>query len=191
MKINYIGIVAGIIALISLALPWWTLTMSAEVMGESSNVDLSVYPYQARTSATGVSQTFIMDLWFGWASLALIVIAGIAGIAGSVIAGKTGKTNLIVAGILALLSITIFAAGLQSELSREAPAAGFPEVGLFSGGSYSFMGVSMNYSTYLNFGFWLALIAAIIAFVSLPKHPAAQLPTPPTAPPPATPTPES
>ena len=127
LKLNYIGIVAGIIAFVSLALPWWTMTMSAEVMGVKMSVDVSVYPYQAKASAMGVSQTVAMELWFGWAALALIVIAGIAGIVGSLIVGKNGKMILIVAGILALLSIIIFAAGLQSELSKEAPVSGFPE----------------------------------------------------------------
>jgi len=180
LKINYIGIVAGIIAFISLALPWWTMTMSAEAMGMKISADVSVYPYQATASAIGVSQTVTMELWFGWAALALIIIAGVAGTVGSVIVGKNGKMILVVAGIFALLSIIIFAAGLQSELSKEAPVSGFPEVGLFSSGSYSFMEVSMGYSAYLTFGFWLALVAAIIAFISLLKHPIAPQPAPPT-----------
>jgi len=54
-----------------------------------------------------------------------------------------------------------------------------PEVGLFSSGSFTLMGqTSMDYSSYLTFGFWLALVAAIIAFVSSLKHPMA----PPAAP---------
>ena len=161
--------------------------MSAEAMGIKVSADVSVYPYQASASAMGASQTVAMDLWFGWAAFAFIVIAGVAGIVGSVIVGKTGKMILIVAGILALLSIIIFAAGLQGELSKEAPVSGFPEVGLFSSGSWSFMGASMNYSSYLSFGFWLALVAAIIVFISLGKHPMA----PPPAPPAVAPTSES
>ena len=153
--------------------------MSAEAMGIKISADVSVYPYQTSSSAIGASQTVTMELWYGWAAFTLIVIAGIAGIVGSVIVGKTGKIILIVAGILALLSIIIFAAGLQSELSKAPPVSGFPEVGLFSSGSWSFMGVSMDYSSYLTFGFWLALIAAILAFISLLKHPMA----PPVAPP--------
>ena len=155
--------------------------MSAEAVGIRVSADVSVYLYQASASAMGVSQIVAMELWFGWAALALVVIAGIAGIVGSVIVGKTGKLILIVAGILALLSIIIFAAGLQSELSTEAPVSGFPEVGLFSSGSYDFMGASMDYSTYLSFGFWLALVAAILTFVSLPRHPTVEqlLPPPP------------
>ena len=154
--------------------------MSAEAMGIKVSADLSVYPYQATAEAMGVSQTVAMELWFGWAALVLIVIAGIAGIVGSLIVGKTGKTILVVAGIFALLSVLIFAVGLQGELSKAAPVPGYPVVGLFSSGSYSFMGTSMDYSTYLSFGFWLALIAAILAFISLLKHPMAPLLGPPT-----------
>jgi len=155
----------------------------ARIMGIS--VNFSVYPYQTKMSMTGVPQTVMQSEdsskpLFALATLALIVVAGIAGIVGSVIVGKTGKIVLTVAGVLALLSIIIFAEGLQNELSKEAPAPGFPELSLFSNGVYSVMGVlSMDYSTYLNFGFWLALVAAIIAFISSLKHPM----TPPAAPP--------
>ncbi|KPV61710.1 MAG: hypothetical protein AOA66_1680 [Candidatus Bathyarchaeota archaeon BA2] len=179
MKINYIGVVATVIAFISLALPWWTMTTSAEAIGIKVSADVSVYPHQARASAMGVARTVAMELWFGWVALALIVIAGVTGIVGSVIIGKTGKMILIVAGILTLLFILIFAAGLQNELSKAAPVPGLPTVGLFSSGSWTFMGTTMDYSTYLSFGFWLALVAAIIAFISLLKH----LMAPPEAPP--------
>jgi len=179
LKINYIGIIACIIAFITLALPWWTMKASVEAMETTISVDLSVYLHQAKVSAMGISATTTMDLWFGWAALALIVVAGAAGIVGSLIVGKTGKIILIVTGILALLSIIIFAAGLQGELSKAPPATGFPEIGLFSSGSFNLMGgISMGYSSYLTFGFWLALVAAIIAFISSLKHPMA----PPAAP---------
>lgn len=188
MKLNYIAIAASIIAFASLALPWWTLTMRPHYLyarRTKISVEFSVYPYQTKTSTTGVPQNVMpgesagtTKPWFALATLTLIVIAGIAGTVGSVTVGKTGKIILIVAGILALLSIIIFAEGLENELPKKAPVPGFPELSLFSSGTYSFMGVlSMDYSTYLNSGFWLALVAAIIAFISLLKHPMA----PPTA----------
>lgn len=173
LKLNYIGIIAAIIAFISLALPWWTMAMSAEAMGVKINADVSVYPHIATASAMGQSQTVAMDLWFGSVALALILMAGVLGIVGSLLVGKNGKIILVAAGILALLSIVIFAVGLQGELSESAPVSGFPVVGLFSSGSYSLMGTSMDYSCYLSFGFWLALIATILAFISLLKHPMA------------------
>lgn len=177
------GIVGAIIAFISLALPWWAMSMSAEAMGIKMSADVSVYPHMATASTMGVSQTVAMELWFGSAALVLVVMAGVLGIVGSLVVGNNGKMILVVAGILALLSIVIFAAGLQGELSKAAPVSGFPVVSLFSSGSYSFMGASMGYSSYLSFGFWLALIAAIITFISSAKHPM----PPPAAPP----TPES
>lgn len=160
-------------AFISLVLPWWTWTASFEALDTvSTSAGLSVYPYQTTTYATGMgSVTVSMDLWFGWAALSLIIIAGIVGILGSVMVGKTGKMILIVAGILALISILVFAIGLNNELSKAPVVQGFPEVGLFSRGSFTLFDVSMNYSSYLTFGFWLALVAAIIAFISSLKHP--------------------
>lgn len=185
MKLNYVGIVGGILAFVSLALPWWTMAMSGTAMGMTVSVDVSLYPHQAKASVLGISTTVPMELWFGWAALALVVLGGVIGIVGSVMAGK-GKMMLIIGGILALLSITVFAAGLQSELSKAPILTGFPGVSLFSSGSYSYMGMSMNYSTYLSFGFWLALVAAIIMLVASRKMPvkAAFAPPPPTTPPP-------
>ena len=174
-------------AFISLLLPWWVMTMSAEAMGIKVSTDVSVYPHQATASTMGMSATVAMELWYGQAALVLIVIAGIAAIVGSLIIGKTGKMILIVAGILGVLSIIIFAAGLQGELSKAPPVSGFPSVDLFSSGSWNFSGMRLDYSCYLTFGFWLALVAAILAIISLLKHPAAPLP----ASPPTLPTPES
>ncbi|MFX1538017.1 MAG: hypothetical protein ACFFDI_27805 [Promethearchaeota archaeon] len=147
-------------------------------------MSISVNPYQATSSTMGMSTSVAMNLWYGSAALALIVIVGIAAIVGSLIIGKNGKMILIVAGILALLSIVIFAAGLHGELSNAPVLSDYPTVGLFSSGSWDYLSVSMEYSSYLTFGFWLALVAAILAFISFPKHPTetlpASLPTPPT-----------
>jgi len=182
LKPNYIGIVGGILAFISLALPWWTMAMSSSIMGVAYSIDVSVYPYQATASAMGVSVTVTMQLWFGWAALVLVVLGGLFGIVGSVISDKQ-KMLLVACGVLVLLSIIIFAAGLQSELSKAPPVPGLPTVALFSSGSYSYMGVSMNYSTYLSFGFWLSLVAAIIMFVASMRKPVKAVPAPPPPPP--------
>ena len=161
MKPNYIGIVGGILAFISLALPWWT---ASTIVG---NVDL--YLYQMTTPVGGFTLP-AEELWYCWTALALGVIGGLLGIVGSVTA--YGKKLLVGGGALALLSIIIFAAGLQMHLSGlEAP------FGLFSSGE--------GYSTYLSYGFWLALVAAIIMFVATRKKPAPIVPTPP---PPSVPT---
>ncbi|MGQ9641750.1 MAG: hypothetical protein ACUVUF_06480 [Candidatus Bathycorpusculaceae bacterium] len=146
--------------------------MSATALEITVGGDVSIFLYQVTASSMGVAQTVTMELWFCWVALALIVIAGVAGIVGSVLIGEKGKRILLIAGILALLSIIIFAVGLQNELSKAPPVPGFPSVGLFSSGSFTFMEeMSMQYSSYLTIGFWLALVAAIMTFVSLLKHP--------------------
>jgi hypothetical protein len=185
LKINYIGILGGILAFTSLLLPWWVMTMSAATLGVEMNMGITISPYQATSSAMGMSTSVAMNLWYGSAALALIVIGGVAAIVGSLIIGKTGKMILIVAGILSLFSIIIFAAGLQDELSNTLVLSNYPAVGLFSSGSWTYLGVIMDYSSYLTFGFWLALVAAILVFISFPKHPTATLTaSSPTSPPP-------
>jgi hypothetical protein len=182
LKPNIIGIVGGILAFVSLALPWWTLSMSSTIMGMSVSVDVSVYPYQATASALGFSVPADIGIWYGWVALAFVLIGGLLGIVGSV---KLDKAKLLtIGGVLALLSIIIFALGLYLELAKAPPAEGFPAVGIFASGSYNYEGTSMNYSAYLSFGFWLALVAAIVMFVASRKKPVEAVAPPPPPPPP-------
>ncbi|MEM0007007.1 MAG: hypothetical protein QXR89_01905 [Candidatus Bathyarchaeia archaeon] len=206
MKVNYVGIIGGILAFISLALPWWTMNMSISAGGEIPipgpySVDISIYPYKGTVSASimgiPISMDISINVWYGWAALVLVVVGGILGILGSIISGN--KVMLVVGGILALLSIIIFAAGLQIELSQGMsipPPTGtgtplqLPALGLFSSGSFVLMDVPVNYSTYLSFGFWIALIAAILMFVAMRKaEKVAPPPTPVEAPAPPPPPP--
>lgn len=184
MKPNYIGIIGGILAFISLALPWWTVTLSSSIMELTYSADISVYLYQVTVSAMGFSMTITMDIWFGWVALALVAIGGLLGIVGSMVIDKR-KMVLIIGGILVLLSLIIFAAGLQNELSKAPLTSGFPTFGLFSSGSIDFMEISMNYSSYLSFGFWLALVAAIIMFVAAMRKPEETVSQPPSSTPPS------
>jgi hypothetical protein len=83
------------------------------------------------------------------------------------------KIALALAAILALFSIIIFAAGLQNDISNGAMGLYPTGASLFSSGSYTYLGtVSVSYSGYLSFGFWLALVAAIIMFAALTRKPA-------------------
>lgn len=169
MKINIIGLVGAILAFISLALPWWTLILSYN----GSSMDISVYPYQV----SGI--TFDTSFWYGWAALALIILAGVLGILASIII--KGKIVLIIAGVLALLSIIIFAVGLQMDLPQLSYELGITELGLFSSGSFGDLEISWNYSAYLSFGFWLALISAIIMIIATLLKEGKATPPPPTA----------
>ena len=179
MKPNIIGIIGVVILFISLALPWWTMVLSPSQIvsldGYSGNV--MIYPYQATASLNtpGSSLVFRTDFWYGWVALALVILGGILAIAGSLLQGA--KLILVGGGIMALLSIIIFALGLQSDLSGSTFVTGWPALGLFVNGTFG----GYSYTTYLSYGFWLALAATIIILLaSLRKQktvaPAAPLP---------------
>lgn len=181
MKPNIIGVVGGILAFVSLALPWWTLSVSSAVSGFGNiSVDVSIYPYMASMAGLGAAA---MELWFGWIALALIIVGGLLGIIGGL---KPDKTKmLLIGGALALVSIIIFAAGLQIVLLQ---GLGIDSsIFLFGGGSLSASeyGADVNYFAYLSFGFWIALVAAIMMFAASRKKPAQIAGFPPPPPPPA------
>ena len=183
LKPNILGIIGGVIAFISLVLPWWSMTLSASALTSltSYSASVSIYPYQATAGTMGFSSTVNVNLWYGWAALALIIVGGILSTAGSLV--SKGRIVILVGGLLALLSIIIFAVGLQSELSQPL-ATGFPQVSLFSSGTY--YGLA-NYVTYLSFGFWIALVSAIIMLVASARKTAQVPPSMPTPTPPPPP----
>ena len=180
LKPNYIGIVGAIIAFISLILPWWTMSVSYSIFSVSYSVDVSIYLYQTTTGAI----TFALaNSWYLWAALALVIIGALLALAGSVM-GK-GRMMLIGGGALTIIGIIVFAAGLMMDLSN---VSGFSGIGLFNSGTISAGEFgSMNFSTYLSYGFWLALVAAIIMFIGAFWKPKEKMATPPTAPPAPTP----
>ncbi|MEM2099079.1 MAG: hypothetical protein QXU99_04960 [Candidatus Bathyarchaeia archaeon] len=181
MKLNIIGVVGGILAFVSLALPWWTMSMSSSMFGMSFSVDVSVYPYQATMSALGMAESAEVSIWFGWVALALVIIGGVIGIIASLM---PGKTLLIVGGLLALVSVIIFAVGIQLEIANALAAEDLPVVGLFGSGTYTYSGTTMNYSAFLSFGFWIALVAGILMLIASRKTPVATVTPPPPPPPP-------
>jgi hypothetical protein len=158
MKLNYVGIVGAILAFVSIALPWWTVSVS----GATGDW----YLYNAGDYGAG------LDLWYNWVALLLIILGGVIGLVGTIM--PNGKKMLIGGGLLALLSIIIFAAGLQMDLSSHTST-----FGIFSSGTI----YGISFSTYLSYGFWLALVATVIMLVAMryPKPtPRAPSPPPPT-----------
>lgn len=188
MKLNYPGIMGAILAFVSVALPWWTVGFSSVTSLMPFSGGASVYLFQATASMMGASLTVSMNFWFGWTSLALVLVGGLLGLVGSIL--NTRRTVLLaVSGLLVMLSLLVFAAGLQSDISNGALAMGFPTgPGLFSSSYYNVDGASVNYTSYLSFGFWVALFAAILMFVGAAvREPSRTIPPPPTSPPPAPP----
>jgi hypothetical protein len=173
LKLNIIGVVGVIILFISLALPWWMMTLS---INASYSGNVVIYPYQATASLNfpGSSTLVIRtDFWYGWVALAFVILGGLLGIAGSLLRGA--RVLLVGGGLLALLSIIIFAVGLQSDLSNSSFAEGWPALGLFVSGTFG----GYAYTTYLSFGFWLALAATIIMLFASLKKPKSIAPTAP------------
>jgi hypothetical protein len=162
-------------AFISLALPWWVVTISTTgPLGITTYDEATLYLYEAKVSITGWRlfgiAIGVTHPWYASTALAFVVLSGLLGLTSDVIANGR-KIVLTLGAILALFSIIIFAAGLQNDISNGAVGRFYPTgASLFSSGSYTYLGtLSVNYSGYLSFGFWLALVAAIIMFWSLAK----------------------
>lgn len=169
MKLNYVGIVGAILAFVCVALPWWTY------IEPGGSYDLKLYDQ-------GALSIWSLNYWYGWLALVLVIIGGILGLAGSVM--SNGKKIVMGGGILALIAIIIFPIGLQTDLMR----LNLPFGIFFSGTVGTVYGGSISVSTYLSYGFWLTLVAAIIMLVAMryPK-PTAQTPSPPPSQPPSQP----
>jgi hypothetical protein len=151
--------------------------MSVSSFGIS--VDVSVYPFMASMSGLDVSG---ISLWYGWVAFALIIVGGLLGIMGGV---KPDKAKMLsIGGALALVAIIIFAVGLQLDFLSIPSTEGSPSFALFGGGSISVSGYDVSYFAYLSFGFWIALVAAIVMFAASRKKPAAVTAFPPPPPPP-------
>jgi len=176
LKPNFIGISGAIIAFISLVLPWWTMTLSGSMTTITIGATVSVYPCQATVSTLGLTMSLPMNMWYGWLSLAFIIIGALLAIVGSLTVYAQRKL-LSVAVTLVFLSIVIFAKGLDMQLSElssmpfaTTTISGFSGIGLFSGGTinatYAGVEVFINYSSYLSFGFWLGFIAMIIIAIA-------------------------
>ena len=88
--------------------------------------------------------------------MALATLAALLAIVGSAVSGK-GKWILVVGGVVALLSIVVFAGGFQSELSRTGSG-----VDLFT----ATLGPWGTLTAYPSFGFWGVFVAAVLMLVA-------------------------
>ena len=185
---NKIGIVGVILALIGLLLPWWEIGLSVWETTNGKTVtisaSISVFLYQISSRNFNPPQTITIDVIpFILFVLPLIFISIGLGLKGCLIDNeKKEKVLLISAGSLMMLSTVIFAFTLQAELLASPPAPYFffdypgreppyclvpiPKVGIFSNGTSTFEGVSMNYSSYLSIGFWFTISAAIVLLIA-------------------------
>ena len=184
--INKFGVIAVILVVISLFLPWWEMYISARWTVQEvtvvQRVNIWVYPYRVTTKNYPVQAIPLNVLIFGLFSLCFLIGGLVLGIAGSFHSVRK-KEMFISSGALILFSVITFIVGLHYELKIMAASSllfttGYgcrlvpcPEIDLFSTGFFIHEDTSINYSTYLSIGFWLAIIAAIINFVALKKQP--------------------
>jgi hypothetical protein len=174
LKLNFIGIIGGILGFVSLALPWWTITASYGAF----STDISVYLYQA--TYLGRSMSIPNEFWYAWAALALVLVGSVLALTGSVITAKR-RVLLSLGGVLVLVGVVLFPIALQLNIPNAAVLLGAdapPGLGVFSSGSYSLGPFSANYVTYLTLGFWIALVGCILMFVAASR----KVPAEPTAP---------
>jgi hypothetical protein len=168
MKVNVIGAASALIALASLALPWWTMTLSLL----ETPLSWDVYTWGVRSPMEIVGDSLLFDFAdsYRYAALSFIVVGAILGLAGSVTVGRRGWTILATSGILTILAAVIFVAGLATD---PALADATPPIGIFESKEVRILGFSYRISTYLHIGFFLAVTAAILASISLLRHPTA------------------
>jgi hypothetical protein len=168
-KINYLAIIAGVVALASLVLPWF-------VGGFDTNgvhMEFTAYLYQITGVVNNVSQTTFVSIWFGWAAIAFLLIAAVNSLTGSLIVGKKGQLLILSAGIFAILSMVVFGAGIvnsdfvSSDLNPRYTISYFPNTFGLTDAQIDDM---YDSSWSINYGFWLALVVGIIAFASLITH---------------------
>jgi len=159
-RLNYLGILGAIVAFASLVMPWWNMTASVPIvgLGNSTAIDFPLYLYStsARLLANPPSQVVSLNLWFCWVTLALVALAGILAMVGSMIVGK-GNRILLIGGVIGILSMVVFTVGLQIELSNAGSG-----LDLFKTAS----GTWGTLATYLSFGFWGTLAAAVTMLVA-------------------------
>jgi len=163
-KLNYVGILGGIVGLASLIMPWWTQSAVVPVvgLGNMTAIEFPLYLYESSAGllANPPSQVIALDLWFSWLTLALVALAALLAIVGSTVPGR-GRIMLVVGGLAALISLVVFGIGLQNELTRTGSG-----LDLFKTTS----GAWGTLTTYPSFGFWATLMAAATMLVAATRH---------------------
>jgi hypothetical protein len=93
---------------------------------ETTEERISVYPYQVATATVVLNfpDAVLMDHVFGWAAFVLVIAAGLAGIIGGFSIENRARILVLSSGILSILSMAVFATGVQSELARASPIVG-------------------------------------------------------------------
>lgn len=168
-KINFISIVAGVIGLLSIVFPWWSIQsigLAKEYLDWSYSLNLYGASGTAPTGSDTTEQFFnsldALGSIVGLISLVFVLIGSLIILSSSV---YLGKKSLVAAGILIILGAALYVVFLNLYLRTA-------DTGL--SGSLSNLGLSGSekdvMSWGLSIGFYLAIVAGILSFVALMVH---------------------
>ena len=169
MKSKYFGIAAGITALISLFLPWFSIDLWTQ--NSSSTMNFVAYLYQLTGTVESVTKTMFLVVWFNAAALVLMLTTGVICVAASLFSNRRIPMLFVVSCALTLVAMTVFGFGLANSnfaVERLNPGytiSQFPQ-GTFGLTAEQSMQNSYDYSWAIGIGFWMALAVAILSLVT-------------------------
>ncbi len=168
---NYLGFIAGIVAFVSVFLPWFTIELWTSNL--SSTMNFTANLYQLTGTVEGVTRSMFLIVWFNVGAFILMLITGLLCIVSSIFATSRRRTTLlIVSCVFALLAMVIFGYGLANssfaveELNPGYTISQFPE-NSFGLSAEQSMQNTYDYSWQIGIGFWLALISVILSLLAV------------------------
>jgi hypothetical protein len=169
LRVNYLCIATGIVALVSLFLPWFSIELWTENL--SSNMSFSAYLFQLTGTVVGVTKSIFLFVWFNSGALILMTATGAASLVAGVTEGKKRRMLVLLSLALGLSSLIVFAYGLAtSDFALENLNPGYTisqfPVGTFRISAEQSMQNSYDYSWAVGSGFWLATATAALALIS-------------------------
>ncbi len=176
MKVNLASLLGGLLGLVSLVLPWWTLNFSSSYGQAATSMSESLYLYQSTLSIAGASSLSVGNFWFSWVTFSVMLIASLLVLAASLSSGSNnviadyGRLLLLMSVALSLFAVIVFPIGIQVQFSNYSGNTGLSSIGLFSSGTYSAGGTAFHYSTYLTFGFWVTVAATTAMLVAFLRY---------------------
>jgi hypothetical protein len=169
LKLNYLGIIAGIVAFVSLFLPWFTIELWTRNLSNPMNFVAGLY--QLTGTVEGVAKSIFLVLWFNGGAFILMLIAGLLSLAAGIFIKKHQEMIFLGSCALALIAIGIFGYGLINsnfaiaEINPGYVISQFPE-GSFGMSADESMLYSYDYSWTMGMGFWLALASAVLTLLA-------------------------
>jgi hypothetical protein len=176
IKINYLSVVAAALAFFAIALPWLTVGSSSDWVTPPITMEFTAYLFQVAGTVNGIHQTVMPNVWFLWGALVMVLASAVACLSGTLLAGRKGQVLVLVSGLMALLSLVVFGAGLLNsdfvvtDLEPGYIMRLFPP-NAFGITAEAAMEYGYDYSWFLGVGFWMALGSSVVAFISTVLHP--------------------